>query len=224
MIIDNKRFQEKIANSGFVIFDDFFPNNDFERLNEMVVDEWQNNLSWHTRVKNIESTLTLPRLSRKKTLLLRKVMDRQRKLNTKKFTYLYHSLFKDDDKSSTVTDIENTLFKYYSSLLQQSVKESHDSCFSLTCFTPECYLDMHTDCSNKKSPYKLAIIIYFGDRNGEHGRDLTFNYHGLTSNIEPIPNRCVMFYPTEETNHAILPVESDDETVSNRFAFSGWLL
>ncbi|RCW23341.1 hypothetical protein DFR48_107213 [Ciceribacter lividus] len=211
--------------SGFVSRDDFLPDDTFRALNELVLQSWNGGNGWRTRVKGPGGARVLPLQPPSRIAKIRSLLDEHANSASSEFSYLYHSLHEENDESGLIGKITAAVIEGWNPLINDLIGEWSHTNFSLTAYTPSCFLDSHTDHDPGVSRYQITLLLYFGDAGKETQQaGLVFDYLGKRSIIPASPNRAVMFVPSPETNHGI---PRADETVASdyaRLAFSGWLI
>ncbi|MDC9597093.1 2OG-Fe(II) oxygenase [Xenorhabdus anantnagensis] len=225
MLSETGSMKDTLENAGFIYRDNFLPNDVFQNLNQEVIKSWHKGTGWRTRVKGTTEAKVLPLQSLANVQKIRSLLNKQMESRYSGFSYLYHSLHQDNDEVGLVSQIRTEVIKGWSAEIRALIGHWDQTNFSLTAYTPFCFLDMHTDYVPDAARYKLTLLLYFG---GEgmfpEQADLVFDYRGQKTAIPAIPNRSVLFVPSPETNHGIPSGSVDPSIHFCRLAFSGWLL
>lgn len=206
-----------LKEKGVLVRDDLLPSETFDIHRSAVQNSWSSGTGWNTRIKAGSEAKTFPRQSQDAVDKLRELV---RGHEDKTFQYLYHSMHEENDTRSAIKPILHDVRRAWADVIDQIAPKTRATNFSLSSFTPGCFLDEHTDHTDNENPYLVTILLYFGGAaEGQGG--LIFDFDGHRQTISPNANRSILFVPTPETAHWI-------ETVPNgaapRLALSGWLL
>ncbi|MEG1312704.1 MAG: 2OG-Fe(II) oxygenase [Bacilli bacterium] len=214
----------KFQRDGFLVKDATIPQSLFADFDRQVNNSWQSGKNWITRIKGIGEAKSFPLQSGDKVKQIGALLDDYSKYDPKGFYYLFHSLQEEDDSSFLIKKIKAEMLAAWEDYILRLVSTPYTTHFSLTSYTSFCRLSPHTDYSTKNNPYRLALLLYFGNSQEDISTaPLYFSFREKKHCIEPQKNRSVLFIPTPETLHWIEQVPNDG-TLSARLAFSGWLI
>ncbi|NRB67650.1 MAG: 2OG-Fe(II) oxygenase [Vibrio sp.] len=220
-LISNRKMREKITQNGYLCIDDFFDKASFANFNKAVIDSWQQQQGWRTRVGHNGKKFNTELLTLEKREKVFQKMNLP-PVPADRFSFIYH--FVDQGSDVLVRKIAKQAMAHWLPILGLNATEFEQS-FSLTSFNRYCFIDNHNDhtSSAQVSPYKVTIIVYFGDPEFPPSQSkLVFDYQGTVHEITPMPNRSVMFFPSPHTTHRVEHNQSQDD--EPRLALSGWLM
>ncbi|EDK28759.1 2OG-Fe(II) oxygenase [Vibrio sp. 10N.261.52.A1] len=220
-LISSQKIRQQITKNGFLCIDDFFDKTSFTNFNKAVIESWQQQRGWRTRVGHNGKKFNTELLTLEKRKKVFQKMN-QAPVPEDRFSFIYH--FLDQGNDALVSQIAKQAVANWLPLLGLDVTEFEQS-FSLTSFNRHCFIDNHNDHTNSAQvkPYKVTIIVYFGNSELLSSQSkLIFDYQGTVHDITPLPNRSVMFFPSPNTTHRVENQQSRGD--EPRLALSGWLM
>ncbi|GAL13837.1 hypothetical protein JCM19233_4844 [Vibrio astriarenae] len=219
--IINCELRKQLKQNGYLCIDELFDEVSFSIINEAVINLWEQQQGWRTRVGHNGKKFNTELLTLSKR---EKVYNKihQAPIPADRFSFIYH--FVDQNHNMLVNQIAEHAIARWFSFLGLSETKFRQS-FSLTSFNRYCFIDNHNDHTNSTQlePYKITIIVYFGDlQTSTYQSKLVFDYKGRVQKIAPKPNRSVIFFPSVHTTHRVEVHQSKND--EPRLALSGWLL
>lgn len=212
---------DQLERDGFLVRDNLLHDNVIQHHKSTVQYSWDVGDGWMTRVKAGDTAKVFARQDQKKLTQIKKLV--RNGTSYQGFQYLYHSLHQKSDTTGFIAPILHDVKTAWGDIIAAVAPDTQSTNFSLTAFTPGCFLDAHNDYRDGSNAYRVTLLLYFGGQTdtSQSGGGLVFDYRGKQQTIEPRYNRSILFVPTPETNHwiAALPERS-----SPRLALSGWLL
>jgi len=108
-----------------------------------------------------------------------------------------------------------------SNTVHQMGNQTNNASFSLTKYDFNTFLSPHTDYV-EDNYYELTFILYFSESKPINGDgQLMFRIDDKWLQIDPAPNRAVIFKPTTKTEHFVKKTTSKN---NKRYAISGWFV
>lgn len=218
-MFDLEVLNETLERDGVLIKENLLPKASFNQYRKLVNQSWREGTNWSTKIKIDNQNGILPRQPDSKISFITENV-RQRKSDDE-FQYLYHAMHQSKDSNNLVLTIVQEVRDAWHTELSHIAPSATKTSFSLTCFTPGCFLDPHNDHSQGENPFAVTLLLYFGSDDQGEGGGLVFNYRGTKRVIEARSNVGVLFVPSPETEHW---VDLMPENAHPRLALSGWLL
>lgn len=217
--------QEDYLKHGFVVRDNFLPEDVFNELALRAQSSWKSRQGWRLRLKGAAKPISLPLQEAAALEDIRNLIDKKKAADPTCFTYMFHSLQEVDDDHGLVAAMSIGVIQGWEDLISEIGLSWSETNFSITAFSKLCFLDSHTDHQDINNPYQLTLLLYLSSEVESRDKALCFDFNGIVSTIEARPNRSVAFVPSSSSNHWIeRSLSRDSSLFAPRLALSGWLI
>ncbi|QND44434.1 2OG-Fe(II) oxygenase (plasmid) [Rhizobium lusitanum] len=231
--VDRRDAADVLTQGNAAIIDDFLDAETSNEFSRAAIESWKRNsdpgTGWNLCIKSGDINRRIPTSKLASNENIKRIFDA---CSFDPFRYWYYSCFASPGKIPASHSLNVHLIKEIeTALLKAGLKEICDNVqidvgaveprFSITSFDPLSFIDPHSDFLKEGKGHYIITVLYYlaGPSDEEYGGELVFSRTVPAAKIKPIQNRLVLFRPSADSIHHVVPNSSSG---NYRLAFSGW--